>query len=141
MLCARVSLLTNTTRVPGAMVRDVGLVPFAVIVIVRPAAGGSEGVEGDPDPPQEADRVAIIRRASARNTLALCTEDAMRRLRSPPFPATQRAVRSKAAGPVVLHPRACPGRAPSAEPASLIPDPDSYRMTIVPCRLAVPLFR
>src|SRR6476659_7936637 len=67
MLCDRVSLLTNSTRVPGAIVSDVGLAPVAVIVIVRLAADGSEGVDGDPDPPQEAHRVAT------RTTPPRCT--------------------------------------------------------------------
>ena len=71
MLCDRVSLLTNSTRVPGAIVSDVGLAPFAVIVIVRLAADGSEGVDGDPDPPQEAQRVAARTTPKPRCTRAL----------------------------------------------------------------------
>ena len=71
MLCDRVSLLTNSTRVPGAIVSDVGLTPVAVIVIVRLAADGSEGVDGDPDPPQEAQRVATQDDAEPRCTPAL----------------------------------------------------------------------
>jgi hypothetical protein len=71
MLCDRVSLLTNTTRVPGAIVSEVGLAPFAVIVMVRLAADGSEGAEGDPDPPQEAHRIAASTTPNPRCTRAL----------------------------------------------------------------------
>ena len=71
MLCERVSLLTNTTRVPGAIVSDVGLAPLAVIVIVRLAADGSEGEDGDPDPPQEAHKAAASTTPRPRCTPAL----------------------------------------------------------------------
>lgn len=69
MLCDRVSLLTNTTRVPGAIVSDVGLAPFALIVIVRSAADGSAGADGDP--PQDAQRVAMSTTPNPRCTPAL----------------------------------------------------------------------
>jgi hypothetical protein len=67
MLCGRVSLLRKITRVPGAIVKDVGLAPFAVIVIVREEAVGSEGpegIDGDSEPPQAAE--AIVRRSRPR---------------------------------------------------------------------------
>jgi hypothetical protein len=71
MLWLRVSLLTNKTRVPGAIVSDVGLAPFAVIVIVRLAAEGSEGVEGELDPPQDAKRIAALSNPLVRRTKPL----------------------------------------------------------------------
>jgi hypothetical protein len=67
MLCERVSLFTNTTRVPGAIVRDVGLAPAAVMVIVRFVAGGSVGDDGELEP-QEAKSTDARSKVNVRGT-------------------------------------------------------------------------
>src|SRR5436190_8597160 len=67
MLCARESLLTNRTRVPGEMVHCVALTPAAVMVMVvdvpPPPPGDGDG--GDP-PPQAARGMTISAGSSLR---------------------------------------------------------------------------
>ena len=63
MSCARASLLTNSTRVPGATVTSFGLTPDAVMVIVLGFGGRGSGVDGDA-PPHESIRTLAVRAAA-----------------------------------------------------------------------------
>ena len=67
MLCGRLSLLTNSTRVPCAMVSVFGLAPLDVTVIVRPSAPPGDGPEGGEfEPPQADTRQQMIARGALR---------------------------------------------------------------------------
>src|SRR5262245_27427736 len=61
MLCGRLSLLTNSTRVPCATVSVFGLAPLDVTVIVRPSAPPADGPEGgELEPQAETHRQRIV---------------------------------------------------------------------------------
>src|SRR5262245_7250813 len=61
MLCGRLSLLTNSTRVPCATVSVFGLAPLDVTVIVRPSAPPGDGPEGgELEPQAETHRQRIV---------------------------------------------------------------------------------
>src|SRR5258708_9599629 len=82
MLCARVSLFMNVTRVPGEIVICAALRPADVIVMVTVGVG--EGDDGDPPP-----HAASGRMTRTRHNLR--TLDYRTRLRSRPSAELRRA--------------------------------------------------
>ena len=70
MLCERLSVFTNRTRVPGLMVSVVGLAPDAEMVTVVPPVEGDEG-----ELPPQATRPASIAAHSIRRTRPLSVID------------------------------------------------------------------